>query len=79
MKKIRTELMHDLDEPLSGDVEIDETSWGGKPRGPKMDTAEAAAWREAKPTVLGGILRQPQDGDARRLQQGLAGLLTVVP
>ncbi len=57
MKKIRTELMHDLDEPLSGDVEIDETSWGGKPRGPKMDTAEAAAWREAKPTVLGMVER----------------------
>src|SRR5947209_15970687 len=31
MKKIRAELMHDLDdEPLRGDVEIDETSWGGK-------------------------------------------------
>ena len=29
-KKIRTELMTDEgDEPLSGDVEIDETSWGG--------------------------------------------------
>ncbi|MDE3154778.1 MAG: IS1595 family transposase, partial [Acidobacteriota bacterium] len=33
MKKIRTELMNDdEDEPLSGDVEIDETSWGGRPR-----------------------------------------------
>ena len=33
MNKIRNELMDgDDDEPLSGDVEIDETSWGGKPR-----------------------------------------------
>jgi transposase len=32
MKKIRTELMKDGDEPLRGDVEIDETSWGGKPK-----------------------------------------------
>src|SRR5947209_1405273 len=35
MKKIRTELMTDeCDEPLAGDVEIDETFWGGKPRRP---------------------------------------------
>src|SRR5271165_7235021 len=32
MKRIRT-LMGDDGEPLKGDVEIDETSWGGKPRG----------------------------------------------
>jgi transposase-like protein len=57
MKKIRTELMNDEDdEPLSGDVEIDETSWGGKPRVP-MDRFEAAAWREAKPTILGMVER----------------------
>lgn len=31
MKRIRT-LMGDDGEPLKGDVEIDETSWGGKPR-----------------------------------------------
>src|SRR2546425_828340 len=57
MKKIRAELMHDLDdEPLRGDVEIDETSWGGKARRP-MDRFEAAAWRESKPTVLGMVER----------------------
>src|SRR3954454_11727997 len=58
MKKIRTELMTD-DEcaPLSGDVEIDETSWGGKPRGRTLTRAEAAAFREAKPTVLGMVER----------------------
>jgi transposase len=32
MKRIREELMTDDDDQLSGDVEIDETSWGGKPR-----------------------------------------------
>jgi transposase len=68
MKRIRTELMNDEDaEPLSGDVEIDETSWGGKPRkrhgrhpilaiGPDR-RAEAAAHREAKPTILGMVER----------------------
>lgn len=68
MKKIRTELMTDEDQgPLSGDVEVDETSWGGKPRrrhgqssqiavGPDR-RAEAAAFREAKPTVLGMVER----------------------
>jgi transposase-like protein len=58
MKKIRTELMTDEgDEPLSGDVEIDEASVRGKPRGPKMTRREAAAWREAQPMVLGMVER----------------------
>jgi transposase len=58
MKRIRTELMNDgTDEPLSGDVEIDETSWGGRPRQPHKTRAEAAAFREAKPTVLGMVER----------------------
>src|SRR5438132_10312002 len=58
MKKIRTELMNDEgDEPLTGDVEIDETSWGGKPRRTHATRAEAAAFREAKTTVLGMVER----------------------
>jgi hypothetical protein len=66
MKRIRT-LMGDDGEPLSGDVEIDETSWGGKPRRPQghhayLSTApdrrpEAAQAREAKATVLGMVER----------------------
>src|SRR4051794_34723888 len=32
LNKIRAELMAQTDEPLSGDVEADETAWGGKPR-----------------------------------------------
>jgi hypothetical protein len=55
--KIRTQLMHDEgDNQLGGDVEIDETSWGGKPR-KKLTPPEAAAFREAKTTVLGMIER----------------------
>jgi transposase len=54
--KIRNELMSDDDEPLSGDIEADETSWGGKPRH-TLTRAEAAAFREAKPTVLGMVER----------------------
>jgi len=67
MKRIRT-LMGDDGEPLSGDVEIDETSWGGKPRKPHGATrfqtigeanrrAQGAAHTNAKPTVLGMVER----------------------
>jgi len=66
MKRIRT-LMGDDGEPLEGDVEIDETSWGGKPRKPHGETRfpadpskrrqDAARFREAKPTVLGMVER----------------------
>lgn len=55
--KIRTELMNDEDQPqLRGKVEIDETSWGGKPRR-KMTRAEGQAFRESRTTVLGMIER----------------------
>src|SRR5919106_1955992 len=41
MKRIRTELMNDEgDGPLSGDVEVDETSVRGRYRGPKRTYAE---------------------------------------
>jgi transposase-like protein len=57
MKRIRTHLMTDEDQqPLSGDVEIDETSWGGKARVP-MTREQAAAFRESKATVVGMIER----------------------
>src|SRR3954451_767200 len=57
MKRIRTELMADIDDDqLSGDVEIDETSRGGKPRR-TLTRPEAAAFREAKPTILGMVER----------------------
>jgi transposase len=55
-KKIRT-LMSDEDEDsLSGDVEIDETSFHGKPRH-KLTATKAAQRRETKPTVLGMVER----------------------
>jgi transposase len=54
MRRIRTELMTDEDDdPLSGDVEVDETSVRGRYRGPKRDTSEAAKWRERQPVVVG--------------------------
>jgi len=62
-KRIRT-LMDDDGEPLTGDVEIDETSWGGKPRGglkpgtPAERRSEAQKRRRAtKTTVLGMVER----------------------
>ena len=54
--KIRNELMADNGSMLDGDVEVDETSWGGKPRR-KMNRKEGAAFREAKTTVLGMVER----------------------
>jgi transposase-like protein len=58
MKRIRTELMNDEDdEPLSGDVEIDETSVRGRYKGPKMSRSEAAKWRESQPSVVGMVER----------------------
>jgi transposase-like protein len=56
MNRIRNKLMADDGAPLFGDVEVDETAWGGKPREP-MTRAEAAAFREAKPTILGMVER----------------------
>lgn len=57
MNKIRNELMTDDPEPLMGDVEVDETSWGGRPRRRHRTRSEAALFREAKPTILGMVER----------------------
>jgi transposase-like protein len=57
--KIRNELMNEGEraQPLKGDVEIDETSWGGRPRRKLRTRKEQAAWREAKTTMLGMVER----------------------
>lgn len=56
--RIRNELMNDEGEqPLSGDVEVDETSWGGRPRKKLKTPAEIARFRENKTTVLGMVER----------------------
>jgi transposase-like protein len=54
---IRNELMADDGRPLTGEVEVDETSVGGKPRTP-MNRSEAAYWRaHARPTVMAAVER----------------------
>jgi transposase len=56
--RIRNELMADGDgEALFGDVEVDETSWGGRPRVKHKSYSESAKFREAKPTILGMVER----------------------
>ncbi len=57
--KIRTELMADDDgePPLSGEVEADETAWGGRPRRKHRTRSEASRFRERKATVLGMVER----------------------
>jgi transposase len=56
MNRIRNELMADDGQTLGGDVEVDETSWGGRPRH-KQTKSEGAKFREAKPTILGMVER----------------------
>jgi transposase-like protein len=55
--KIRSELMTEGELPpsLRGEVEVDETSWGGKPRRKFKTRQESIAFREAKTTVLGMV------------------------
>ncbi len=56
---IRNELMAEKEPAtlLTGKVEVDETSWGGKPRNKLKGMQEAARFREAKTTVLGMVER----------------------
>jgi transposase-like protein len=54
--KIRNELMKDGPWPLKGDVEVDETAWGGRPRR-KLTRQEGHEFRERKTTVLGMVER----------------------
>jgi transposase len=66
-KKIRTELMKDDGAQLCGDVEIDETSIGGRPRKPHGIVNKLAIgpsrkgqrppWAKDNPTVLGMVER----------------------
>jgi len=57
--KIRNELMTEgeLTSTLKGEVEIDETSWGGKPRRKFRTRSESVRFAEAKPTILGMVER----------------------
>jgi transposase len=62
LNKIRNQLMDEMDgEPLSGEVEVDETAMGGKPRASdgKMTRQEAVIWaKEKKTTVVGMVERR---------------------
>jgi transposase len=55
-KKIRT-LLADDGEPLSGDVEVDETFHGGKPRAKHVRAGTSYKRRTYMPTVLGMVER----------------------
>src|SRR4051794_26133946 len=59
---IRTELMEQDDEPLSGEVEVDETHWGGSPRLGEVEkfrkpgetdlSGAGGRWKQAKKTTV---------------------------
>lgn len=57
--KIRSHLLAEGEpaKQLRGEVEVDETSWGGRPRRKHKTRSEAMLFREAKPTVLGMVER----------------------
>jgi transposase-like protein len=57
--RIRNELMAEKEpaKKLTGNVEVDETSWGGRPRRRHKTRSEAMLFRERKPTVLGMVER----------------------
>jgi len=65
LNKIRNELMKQDGEPLSGDVEVDETAWGGKPRlgeitgAPGQDLSSAGGrWRHDKKSTVFGMVER---------------------
>ncbi len=57
-KQIRTLLCDDGDDPLSGEVEVDESAYGGKPR--QSDTRAGTAYekRSNRPTMLAMVERR---------------------
>jgi transposase-like protein len=65
---IRNELMAQDDEPLSGDVEADETAWGGKPRrgdvlryareGETDLSGAGGRWKQAKKSTAFGMVER---------------------
>jgi transposase len=66
--KIRNQLMEQDDEPLSGEVEVDETFWGGKPRrgdilkhrkeGETDLSGAGGRWHHAKHTPIFGMVER---------------------
>jgi transposase-like protein len=58
-KQIRSLLQDEDDTPLSGEVEVDETAYGGKPRAAitRKGREAAAEHAQAKPTVMGMVER----------------------
>jgi transposase-like protein len=66
--KIRNVLMEQDEEPLSGDVEVDETAWGGKPRqgdilkfrkpGETDLSGAGGRWKHAKKATVFGMVER---------------------
>jgi transposase len=57
LNKIRNELMGQDDEPLSGEVEVDETFYGGRPRAAVQRAGLSWQRRSQKPIVVGLVER----------------------
>lgn len=59
-KQIRTLLSDEQDGPLSGDVEVDESEFGGKPRAYEKRTGKGYERRATRPTILAAVARGGQ-------------------
>jgi len=65
---IRNSLMKQDDEPLSGDVEVDETAWGGQPRQGQVEkfrkegetdlSGAGGRWKQAKKSTVFGMVER---------------------
>jgi transposase len=57
--RIRNELMKQDETPLSGDVEVDETAWGGKPRASdSRERGDARRWRHKEKAIVFGMVER---------------------
>jgi transposase-like protein len=77
---IRNKLMVQDDEPpLSGDVEADETFWGGKPKASEgLTRQEGAKWRNRKAPIVAAVERKGRiRAEAVHTREAGAALATV--
>lgn len=79
LNKIRNQLMTEDDEPLSGEVEADETYIGGKPRASDTYRARQRAKAEGHPWKTSGYARKATTTVFAAVERGGRVRATVVP
>jgi len=77
-KQIRTLLSDEPDGPLSGNVEVDESEFGGKPRAYEKREGRGYARRGNRPTILAAVERGGQVRPAVIPDRGARSMRTAV-